>query len=247
VVRKPAPLAALLVACGAFFFRYRNAVFPLVFVALVLAFRPVLPAGREGLDPWMDLAGFAVALAGQALRVAVIGFAYVKRGGKHGRVWAARLVTGGFFAHSRNPLYLGNLLILLGLFIIHNSPWVYALGIGFFAFAYRSIVAAEEAYLRERFGEEYAEYCRRAPRWLPDFRGLRRSLEGFRFDWRHVVVKEYGTTWVWIAAALVLVGEEWVLRDGFRPEILARLLGGLAVATAGWTAARWAKKGSLVG
>jgi len=35
----------------------------------------------------------------------------------------------GFFAHSRNPLYLGNLLGILGLLIIHNSPWAYAIGV----------------------------------------------------------------------------------------------------------------------
>ena len=58
-------------------------------------------------------------------------------------MYAETLVTRGFFAHSRNPLYLGNFLVLLGLFVIYNNPWVYALGVAFFAVTYRAIVAAE--------------------------------------------------------------------------------------------------------
>ena len=60
---------------------------------------------------------------------------------------AERLITEGLLGHSRNPLYLGNLLILLGLFVIHNNGWAYAVGIPFFALAYTAMVKAEEAYL----------------------------------------------------------------------------------------------------
>jgi protein-S-isoprenylcysteine O-methyltransferase Ste14 len=194
-----------LVPWGRFFFRYRNAIFPLVLAALFVGFRPVYPYGSERLDGWLDLLGIAVALAGQGLRAAVIGYAYIKRGGKHKQVYANRLVTEGFFALSRNPLYLGNLLILLGLFVLHNNPWVYLLGMAFFLFAYRSIVAAEESYLGERFGEQYVDYCHRVNRWLPDFRGLRRSIAGMPFVWRRVVTKEYGSTYAWCATALLLL------------------------------------------
>lgn len=240
---------SLLVACGNFFFRYRNAVFPAVLLALLLALPPVAPRGSVRLDAWMDALGVLVALAGQVLRAAVIGYAYIKRGGKHGRVYAATLVTEGFFAHSRNPLYLGNLLVLAGLFLIHNNPWVYLLGGGFFLFAYRSIVAAEEAYLRAAFGEAHADYCRRVPRWLPDFRGLGLSLQGFRFDWHRVVVKEYGTTYAWVACVLLLLGEEAVRRaPGGLPTGRLLALGILLLAlTAGWAAARYLKKGGLWG
>ena len=43
-----------------------------------------------------------------------IGYEYIVRGGRQGKVYAEDLVQGGVFAHSRNPLYLGNLLIIVG-------------------------------------------------------------------------------------------------------------------------------------
>jgi len=237
---------SLLVACGNFFFRYRDAIFPVVLLALAASFPPVYPRGSARLDRWMDLLGFAVALAGQTLRAGVIGYAYVSRGGRHGRVYAKRLVTEGFFRHSRNPLYVGNLLILLGLFIIHNNPWVYLLGGAFFLFAYRAIVAAEEAYLRGKFGTQYDAYCRDVGRWLPDFRGLRHSLEGFRFDWRRLVIKEYGSTYAWIATVLALLAYESLVNADWTPRYFGVLSVLLAGASAGWAAARYLKKGTLL-
>lgn len=79
------------------------------------------------------------AAAGQALRFAVIGYAYIKRGGLRRRVHVDKLVMKGYFAHSRNPLYLGNLVVLSGLFLIHGAVSVYAIGIPFFLSAYVAI------------------------------------------------------------------------------------------------------------
>ena len=233
-----------LVHWGNFFFRYRNQVFPLVLLALFAGFRPVYPGGSEQLDNWLDLLGIAVALSGQALRAAVIGYAYIVRGGQHGKVYAEGLVTEGLFRHSRNPLYVGNLAVLLGLFIIHDNPWVYALGVPFFLFAYCAIVAAEEAYLRGKFGELYDEYCRRVNRWLPDFRGLRRTVEGMKFTWRRVIVKEYGSTFAWIAGALLLLADDKLAYFDYdqRRAYLNGLASLLLLATAGWLTIRFLKK-----
>src|SRR5439155_5001311 len=140
----------------------------------------------ERLDHWLDGLGIVLALAGQSVRAAASGYARVMRSGKDRQVYAERLITEGLFRHSRNPLYLGNLLILLGLFVIHNNPWVYAIGIPFFFLAYSAMVRAEEAYLRNRFGAEYEKYCRRVSRWLPHLRNPGGSVRGLRFSWRRV-------------------------------------------------------------
>jgi protein-S-isoprenylcysteine O-methyltransferase Ste14 len=245
VTASPRPAeGSALVRWGNFFFRNRNGVFPLALLALFVAFRPVYPRGSERLDNWIDLLGLGIALAGQALRFAVIGYAYIKRGGKNKQVYAERLVTDGFFRHSRNPLYLGNLIVLLGLFIIHGNIWVYVLGVPFFLFAYRAIVAAEEAYLRGKFGEEYEEYCRRVNRWLPDFRGLRRTMRSMRFVWRRVLLKEYGSTYAWCSAALVLLAYDTLAYFNYeqRQVYLNGLVALLVTATASWLLIRWLKK-----
>src|SRR4029078_8211515 len=87
-----------------------------------------------GFDPG-DALGLLLILLGQGLRAAVIGFATINRGGQNRLIHADDLVTDGLFAHSRNPLYVGNVLILSGLFLVHGTPWVVGLGIGFFCFS----------------------------------------------------------------------------------------------------------------
>lgn len=237
-----------MVRCGAIFYRYRKYLIPGLLLLALAASRPVIPLGRPWLDTLLDLCGLLVALCGQALRAAVIGYAYIRRGGKDGRAYADDLVTGGLFAHSRNPLYLGNLMILLGLLIIFNSPGGYLMALPLAVFFYAAIVASEEAYLRGRFGEAYDDYCRRVPRFIPDFRGLRRTIAGLRFNWHRLVRKEYGSAYAWIAAAILL--RVWEMRTepayaATRPLVAWYALP-LAVVTAGWAAARFMKKRRLL-
>jgi protein-S-isoprenylcysteine O-methyltransferase Ste14 len=234
----------LLVRYGNFLFRYRNGLFPVVLVALIAAFRPEYPRGSERLDNMLDLVGVLVALAGQVLRVAVIGYVYIARGGKNRQVYADGLVTEGFFAHSRNPLYLGNILVLLGLFIIHNDPWVYAIGIPFFLVGYAAIVAAEERYLRDKFGPGYDAYVAAVPRWIPRLSGLGDSLHGIQFNWRRVVLKEYGSTFAWTGGAITLMIYDTLAYFPFaeRRGYILGLLALFLVLTASWATVRYLKK-----
>ena len=73
----------------------------------------------------------------------VIGLVYITRGGQNRQVWADALVDRGMFAHSRNPLYVANLLLFLGLAIVHNGWAMYLIVLPFFVVAYVCIVAAE--------------------------------------------------------------------------------------------------------
>jgi len=59
--------------------------------------------------------------------------------------------------------------------------------------AYASIIAAEEAYLRQKFGAQFDDYCRRVNRILPRLTGFREAIAGMRFNWRRLVTKEYNT------------------------------------------------------
>lgn len=117
-----------MISYGNFLFRHRNWLLPLILVALFVGLPPIPAAGAPQTDIWLDAVGVVIVLAGLVLRGAVVGLAYIKRGGLQKKVYAAELVTDGMFAHSRNPLYVGNLLMLLGYFVIHNNPWIYLLG-----------------------------------------------------------------------------------------------------------------------
>src|SRR6266487_2867390 len=132
----------MMIRIGNFFFHYRNALFPLAYLLLFLDGPRIITDYRLAVA-----SGLIVALAGQGLRAVTIGLEYIIRGGRNRQVYAEKLVQGGVFAHCRNPLYVGNLLVLLGLGIVSNSRFFLALGIPFFLFAYWAIITAEENYL----------------------------------------------------------------------------------------------------
>ncbi|OHC76463.1 MAG: hypothetical protein A3G18_12835 [Rhodospirillales bacterium RIFCSPLOWO2_12_FULL_58_28] len=201
------------VTVGNWLFRTRNWVFPLTVVTLFAAFRPAPFNGDPAADFWLNLIGIATAVAGMSFRGWVIGLAYIKRGGLNKRVHAATLVTQGMFGVCRNPLYVGNMLAYLGLFILHNGVWVYVLGCLAFGFYYWCIVRAEETFLADKFGEDYQRYCREVPRFLPDFRLYRRASQDMTFHWKRVLAKDYSTVGGWfVAAVLTHAYEGWAWR-----------------------------------
>lgn len=207
---------------GHFFFRTRNVLFPALLVILILLFQPQSFLGRDSIA--LTAMGLAAMLLGQAIRVVTIGLDYVKRGGKRKRVYADRLVTGGFYAHSRNPMYAGNILIALGLLLLIGNPWAILFGGLFTLFAYHAITRSEEVYLTERFGDTYRAYVARTPRCLPRLRGLIVTLRSYHFDWRGVVVKEYSTLFTTaMLATLVLAWKAWRsnLIEPWAPELIA--------------------------
>ncbi|MBK8959340.1 MAG: isoprenylcysteine carboxylmethyltransferase family protein [Proteobacteria bacterium] len=205
--------ASLAVRYGRWLFKHRNKVFTVFMLVLLLGLPPVTFAHDVALDRWLDVFGIAIAAGGQALRAAVIGLEYIKRGGVNKQPHADKLVTGGMFAHCRNPLYVGNLLILAGLFVIHNHPLVYLLGGLFYLGAYHAIVAAEEDYLRNKFGAEFDAYCRDVPRWTVRMQGLGATMASMEMNWKRMVQKDYGTAYFWMAGAALLLTVERLRAD----------------------------------
>ncbi|MFM9889586.1 MAG: methyltransferase family protein [Rickettsiales bacterium] len=183
-----------LIKIGDFFFKYRNFIFPIFLVVLLLGKRPPSEYfGSEEAEDVVDTIAVILALAGLSLRGAVIGFSYIKRGGLNKKVYAENLVTDGFFAVCRNPLYVGNILIYAGLLLKHGDLLVLVLGSAFFLFVYTAIVAAEEYFLRNGFGDAYREYCRDVPRWRMKWPRLKAATEGMKFNLKKALVKDYGT------------------------------------------------------
>ena len=76
------------------------------------------------------------------------------------------VVVTGMFAYSRNPMYLGYVLILLGAAVYLGSLMPFVMVLVFFLAADRWYIPDEERRLQRIFGEEYATYCARVRRWL---------------------------------------------------------------------------------
>jgi len=197
-----------LVKLGNFLFRNRNGIFPLFYLMLFV------PSPEVFSNPVVAMIiGFSVTIIGQLVRVVTIGLVYIIRGGKDRRVYAEDLVTTGIFAHCRNPLYVGNILILVGLGIASNSLLFMAVFTPLFLFFWQAIVLAEENYLRNKFGQQYDEYCRSVNRWLINFKGLGETLNSMEFKWRRVIIREYNSTYIWMTGAVLIVMKHFYVHD----------------------------------
>jgi protein-S-isoprenylcysteine O-methyltransferase Ste14 len=156
-------------------------VFGFAFVAALLA------TGSVWQGTWV---GRAMFLAGIVL--AAVGMV--------GRIWcltyssgykSSELVTQGPYSVSRNPLYFFSFVGLVGIGLATETFTLTLALIAFFALVYPAVIAGEEEFLRGKFGQAYADYCARVPRFFPDRslfvepesytvqpRTLRRSLGG---------------------------------------------------------------------
>ena len=112
-----------MVTIGNFFFRFRNVLsiflYLLLFLPSPMLFKPEHFGEKYYLFP--IILGVLVTFSGEIIRGITIGLAYIISGGRDRRVYAEKLVTEGIFKHCRNPLYVGNILMLLGVGILSNS------------------------------------------------------------------------------------------------------------------------------
>ena len=123
---------------------------PLGFVLAVLYFWLARPT-------WPFIAYGAI-LIGPGLLIRALASGHVRKN--------EALATSGPYAYTRNPLYLGSLLIGIGFAIAARNWWIGVLLVVMFVAIYLPVIRSEEAFLRERF-PEFEEYAKRVPRMLP--------------------------------------------------------------------------------
>jgi protein-S-isoprenylcysteine O-methyltransferase Ste14 len=179
-----------------FLFRNRSYT-PLPFVLIMLVFaEPTLTS---------ILIGFGVSALGESLRAS--GVFYVGSETRvTGEVGASKLVTSGPFAFVRNPLYVGNILIYLGIGIMSLAlwPWLQLIALVWFVFQYTLIVREEEGFLHKKFGQEFVDYCAKVPRFLFRLTPYQ-SWHPVDIDWNAGWKSEARTLQAFAAATLILV------------------------------------------
>jgi protein-S-isoprenylcysteine O-methyltransferase Ste14 len=111
---------------------------------------------------WFGLAMCAVAIVGFALTIISFGNSF--RVGIDVNT-QDKLITGGMFAISRNPIYVCFLLFFIGLFLIHRNI-VIAVALVLFALAIHRQVMREEKFLKSHYGGEYEKYHQKVRRYL---------------------------------------------------------------------------------
>ena len=135
----------------------------IVIPLVVLAWELLLNHGAPRFQPW-----FLVLMAWGYLQYKLVGRYRIGLGGGGPgmKTMPERLVTGGPYAYTRNPMYLGHLIFLAGLALTLRSELgglIFVANIVFFQMR----VARDEKRLRQFFGEAYAEYSARVKRWVP--------------------------------------------------------------------------------
>ncbi len=132
--------------------------------------------------PRSMLIGSALIIPGLAIRALASG--HVKKN--------EELTTTGPYAYTRNPLYLGSLILTLGFAISARNWWIGAGLVLIFLGIYLPVIYGEEVFLKERF-PEFAEYAQRVPRLLPGVRSFGSNAGAFSWDlyWKH---REYNAT-----------------------------------------------------
>lgn len=78
-----------------------------------------------------------------------------------------KLISSGPFSWVRNPLYVANFFIVLGVTVFGGQNWLVILTVILFAIQYHFVVQYEQANLTEKFGDEYRQYLKDVPAWFP--------------------------------------------------------------------------------
>jgi len=140
-------------------------------------------------------AGCVFVIAGLAIRGAAAGHIRKNR----------ELTTTGPYAYTRNPLYLGSILIAIGFVLAAHNLWIALAAVVMFVAIYLPVIRAEETYLRSAFAG-YDEYMERVPRLLPRLTpfksgeaGQDRAAYSPELYWRH---REYNA----ILGAVLMMG-----------------------------------------
>jgi protein-S-isoprenylcysteine O-methyltransferase Ste14 len=131
------------------------------------------------------------------------------------RAWASghlskekKLAVSGPYRYSRNPLYLGNFLVGIGIVVGARSWWVFGLFVGYYGIFYPLIIRRERNRMRQLFPQQYEEYGKKVPLFFPS---IRKHLPAMgKFSWAlYRQNKEYralqGTILVWLVLAAKII------------------------------------------
>ncbi len=147
--------------------------------------------GRSVEMVWGE-ASIGISFFGLIIRCIVAGYAPRGTSGKNTRSQVAEVLnTTGMYSIVRNPLYLGNFIIVVGATLFIQVWWL-ALIVWFsFWIYYERIILAEEDFLREKFGDTFLEWAKITPVFFPKFKNWKKPSLPFSF--KTVLRREFST------------------------------------------------------
>lgn len=113
-----------------------------------------------------------------------------------------KLTTCGPYAFVRNPLYLGTLLILLGVVFLVQIYWVGSAALLAFTFAYIRTIGQEETLLEGMYGEDYRAYRKNVPSFIPRFTPYNAG-ERWPFSLERLLRSKEHKIFIWIGIGII--------------------------------------------
>ena len=146
------------IATGKFFFQLRDYTpIPLLILLFIYA-KPTVASATLGM---------LLIFFGELMRVYSVAFIGSISRTRKDRT-GSNLITSGPFSYVRNPLYVANFIIVLGVTVYGAASGIILLTVLLFTLQYHYIVAYEEDILVGSFGEEYENYRKEVPAWFPE-------------------------------------------------------------------------------
>ena len=171
---------------------------PILLIALISSGHPERVFG-DSVEVFWKFFSASISFLGLGIRCLVAG--YVSRGtsGRNTKSQVAEVLnTTGMYSIVRNPLYLGNFVIILGA-TLFLQVWWFALivWVGFWIY-YERIILAEENFLRNKFGDIFLKWADKTPIFLPNFKNWNKP--NLPFSFKTVLRREFSTFFGIIAA-----------------------------------------------
>jgi protein-S-isoprenylcysteine O-methyltransferase Ste14 len=185
---------------GNWLFRWRSFLPLLIIPLFIIGLRNfTYPKGSLLLDRLWELFCFAIALFGLGIRIYTVGYVPERTSGRTtSEPKAQGLNTTGMYSIVRHPLYLANFVIWVGIVLSARSVLLTATCILAYFPYYERIIAAEEGFLSQKFGEAFYQWAEKTPMVIPKFKLWCKSTQPF--SWQVILTREYPGFFVIIAS-----------------------------------------------
>lgn len=184
---------------GDYLFRHRSYL-PIIILVVGMAVFAYSEFQRTAVpNTWFansfDYICLGVSLFGLLIRILTVGYTPDNTSGRNtkaGQV-AEELNSSGIYSRVRHPLYLGNFFMWLGVAMLTQNTWFIVAFVLFYAFYYERIMYAEEAFLRNKFGQVYLDWAETVPAIIPSFKNQKKAK--YPFSIKKVLLKEKNGLW----------------------------------------------------
>ncbi len=220
---------------GDFLFRNRSFL-PLIILGVGLAVFVFSVRGKTEIpDNWFSKSYqyicLVVSLFGLFIRVVTIGYTPSKTSGRNTKVGqlAEELNTSGIYSTVRHPLYLGNFFMWLGVAMLTQNTWFIIAFVLFYSFYYERIMYAEEAFLRNKFGQVYLDWAEYTPAIIPS--GKKFVKAKYPFSTKKVLSREKNGLWAVFLLFWIFDMVAYMLTEGITVPKLTFWLYGALIST----------------